>query len=103
MSFKFFPNLEWEKTAKDKGWAERLTDSLVSSAKGAVKSAANNLTGGLLGSLMNSKVDILDLRKNNSDIGKNTFMEYLAAANLIVGKEDWIGESAGQAVKPLEL
>ena len=30
-------------------------------------------------------------------------MEYLASANLIVGKEDWIGEDAGQAVSPLEL
>lgn len=30
-------------------------------------------------------------------------MEYLAAANLIVGKEDWVGEEAGQSVSPLEL
>ena len=35
--------------------------------------------------------------------GDTTFMEYLAAANLIVGQEDWIGEKAGQAVKPLIL
>ena len=35
--------------------------------------------------------------------GVTTFMEYLAAANLIVGKEDWVGEKAGEAVRPLEL
>lgn len=30
-------------------------------------------------------------------------MEYLAAANLLVGKEDWVGESAGESISPLEL
>ncbi len=40
---------------------------------------------------------------NIASIGSKTFMEYLAAANLIVGQDDWIGEKAGQSVSPLEL
>ena len=69
----------------------------MSSAKGAVKSLANNVTGGLLGSIMNSNVEIMTQHNKNPDAKKGnvTFMEYLAAANMIVGKEDWIGESAG--------
>ena len=84
---------------------ESLGDSLATTAKSAVKSAANNITGGLLGSFMNSSANIMKLHDENSRVkyGDTTFMEYLAAANLIVGKEDWIGEKAGQAVHPLEL
>lgn len=67
----------------------------MSSAKSAVKSAANNVTGGLLDSIMNSDVSIMDKHKYNTKVGEKTFMEYLAAANLIVGKEDWVGEKAG--------
>ena len=108
VSMKFYPNPDWKAAASssnDKGWAERLGDSLVSSAKGAVKSAANNLTGGLVGAAMNSKVDIQKLHSENEGAisMQSTFMEFLASANLIVGQEDWIGEKAGQSVKPLEL
>lgn len=105
VSIKFFPSFYWPIVDSDKGILEKLGDSLVSSAKGAVKSLANNVTGGLLGSFMNSKVDIMKKHDENPDaqFGDTTFMEYLAAANLIVGKEDWIGEDAGQAVSPLEL
>jgi hypothetical protein len=84
-----------EKTLLDR--LEDVGNSLVSSAKSAVKNAANNLTGGLLGSIMNSKVDIMEKHDNNwhPNMGTHTFLEYLAAANLLVGKEDWVGESAG--------
>ena len=75
----------------------------MSSAKSAVKEAANSVTGGLLGSMMNSKVDIMRMHNKNLLYGVTTFMEYLAAANLIVGKEDWVGEKAGEAIRPLEL
>lgn len=97
VSIKFYPTVYHEE--EDKGWL----GSLESSAKSMVKNAANNLTGGLLGSLMNSKVDVMEQHNKNKSIGKYTFMEYLAAANLIVGQEDWIGEKAGQAVQPLVL
>ena len=105
VSIKFFPSFYWPIADNDKDTLEKLGDSLVSSAKGAVKSLANNVTGGLLGSIMNEKVDIMKKHKENPDakFGDTTFMEYLASANLIVGKEDWIGEDAGQAVSPLEL
>lgn len=85
--------------------AKAVGNSLVSSAKSAVKNAANNLTGGLLGSIMNGKVDIMKKHDESSEpiMGTHTFLEYLAAANLLVGKEDWIGEKAGQSVSPLEL
>lgn len=107
VSIKFYPSFYWstQDNGKDKGILDKLGDSLMSSAKSAVKSLANNVTGGLIGSIMNSKVEIMKQHDNNPDAkyGDTTFMEYLAAANLIVGKEDWIGESAGQAVSPLEL
>jgi hypothetical protein len=83
--------------------AERLGDSLVSSAKSMVKNLANNVTGGLIGSIMNSNVDIMKQHNNNTTNSTHTFLEYLAAANLLVGQEDWIGEKAGQSVSPLEL
>lgn len=100
LSMKFFPSAHWpdpSKAKEDKSWASKLGDSLVSSAKNAVKSTANNITGGLIGSIMNSKVSIMDKHNKNADVAgmETTFMEYLAAANLLVGKEDWIGESAG--------
>lgn len=113
VKIKFYPSYYdkpvKDKKKKDEEWKDKLGklgDSLVSSAKSAVKNLANNVTGGLLGSFMNSKVDIMDKHNNNSDAlyGDTTFMEYLAAANLIVGKDDgWIGEGVGQAVQPLEL
>jgi hypothetical protein len=102
VKIRFYPPMPTEPVKKDadKELLNRLEDvgnSLVSSAKSAVKNAANNLTGGLLGSIMNSKVDIMKKHDNNKDpaMGTNTFLEYLAAANLLVGKEDWFGESAG--------
>lgn len=107
VSMKFYPSKPWPAPGakEDKSWASKLGDSLVTSAKGAVQSLANNVTGGLLGSFMNSSVKVMDKHNQNPDVTKmeTTFMEYLAAANLIVGKEDWIGENAGQAVSPLEL
>jgi len=98
VSIKFFPSFWWKTVGNDdKSWADKLGDSLMSSAKSSVKSLANNATGGLLGSIMNSSVDIMKKHDKNGDalFGDTTFMEYLAAANLIVGKEDWVGESAG--------
>jgi len=79
----------------NRGMLEKLGDSLVSSAKSAVKNAANNLTGGLVGSIMNSKVKVIDKHNEFDKVGEETFLEYLAAASLLVGGEDWIGESAG--------
>jgi len=100
VTFKFYPTLG---SAEGGGDAlDKLGASLVSSAKGAVKNLANNLTGGLLGSIMND-TDIKGNHDSFSDAGNCTFLEYLASSNLIVGKEDWVGESAGQSVCPLEL
>jgi hypothetical protein len=82
---------------------EKLGDNLMSAAKGAVKSLANNVTGGLLGSIMNSNVKIMQQHDSFDKAHECTFLEYLAAANLLVGSEDWIGEKAGQVVRPLEL
>ena len=79
----------------NRGKLEKLGDSLLSSAKSAVKNAANNLTGGLVGSIMNGKVKIDTMHNSFDKRGEETFLEYLAAANLLVGGEDWIGEKAG--------
>lgn len=82
---------------------EKIGSSLLGSAKSAVKESLNSVTGGLLGSFMNSKVDIMKKKGEFEHVGKETFMEWLAGANLLVGAEDWIGEKAGQAIRPLEL
>ena len=82
---------------------EKIGGSLVGSAQSAVKEGLNSITGGLLGSFMNSKVDLMKQKKSFKQFGKETFMEWLASANLLVGAEDWIGEKAGQAIRPLEL
>ena len=54
---------------------------------------------------MNNQTSIMDRHDNNPNVkfGRKTFMEYLAAANMIVGNSDWVGEKAGEAISPLEL
>lgn len=94
VSFKFQPS-NWNKE-KDGKWYESL-------AKKAVKNLTNNVTGGLLGSIMNSEVNIMTNHDKNEGGATKTFMEYLAASNLLVGQDDWVGEKAGQSVSPLEL
>ena len=81
-------------TKSEKDWLKDLGNSLLNSAKGAVKNLANNATGGLLGSIMND-VDVMKKHDEFSEKKESTFLEYLAAANLLVGKDDWIGENAG--------
>lgn len=102
LNFKFYP-APTPKKQKDKSLLQKLGSSLVGSAKSAVKEGLNSLTGGLLGSFMNGKVDIMKKKKEFEKVGEETFLEWLAAANLLVGAEDWIGENAGQAVRPLEI
>lgn len=111
LTMKLYPAPESSKDSNKKG----LLDKLLDSGKGAVKNLANNVTGGLIGSIMNttdlfgSKADIDMLHNNFEFAHKETFLEYLASANLLVGKEDWIGENAGEVgkvgegVRPLEL
>lgn len=102
VSIKFYPTIgSWQK--KKKSTLSRIGSSLLGSAKSAVKEGLNSVTGGLLGSFMNSKVDIMKLHRKYDGIGYSTFLEYLASANLLVGAEDWIGEKAGQTVRPLEI
>lgn len=101
LTMKLYPAPEAKEDKR--GMLEKLGDSLMSSAKSAVKNAANNLTGGLIGSIMNNKVKIMKKHNEFEMRGQETFLEYLAAANLLVGSEDWIGEKAGQTVAPLEL
>lgn len=102
LTMKFYPCAEWNKSKDDKGLLDKIGDAVVGAAKSAVKSAVNNMTGGLVGALMND-VDILKMQKDFKYAGSETFLEYLAPANLLAGSEDWIGETAGQVVRPLEL
>lgn len=102
VSIKFYPTIA-PKKEKKQSTLSKIGSSLLGAAKSAVKEGLNSATGGLVGSLMNSKVDIKKLHDKYDGIGQYTFMEYLASANLLVGQEDWIGENAGQTVRPLEL
>ena len=102
IKFRPYPGMDDAATKSEKDWLKDLGNNLLNSAKGAVKNLANNATGGLLGSIMND-VDVMKKHDEFSEKKESTFLEYLAAANLLVGKDDWIGENAGQAVSPLEL
>lgn len=101
VSIKFYPTKEPKK--EKKSTLSKIGSSLLGSAKSAVKEGLNSVTGGLLGGFMNSKVDIKKLHDKYDGVGQYTFLEYLASANLLVGADDWIGEKAGQTVRPLEL
>lgn len=101
LTMKLYPAPPVKK--EKKGMLDKIGDSLVSAAKNAVKTAANNLIGGLIGSIMNNRVDVEKLHDSFDKPHEETFLEYLASASLLVGAEDWIGESAGQVVRPLEL
>lgn len=103
VSIKFYPTIDNQKEKEKRSTLSRIGSSLLGSAKSAVKEGLNSITGGLLGSLMNDKVNIMDLHQKYDGIGQTTFLEYLASANLLVGAEDWIGEKAGQTVRPLEI
>ena len=105
VSIRFYPCEAQPSLAEEKSLLSKLGDTAMSFAKSAVKNAANNITGGLLGSIMNGRdrVDVMKQHDSFEFAHKETFLEYLAAANLLVGAEDWIGEKAGQIVRPLEL
>ena len=95
LTMKLYPTEAAKKKKKDSSWAQRLGDSLLTSAKGAVKNAVNNATGGLIGAIMNSNVNVMKSHDGFDKVQQCTFLEYLASANLLVGQEDWIGEKAG--------
>lgn len=101
LTMKLYPAPKAE--PNDKNLLGKLGDLGLSAAKSAVKNLANNALGGIVGSIMNGKVKIEDQRDKFDKAHQETFLEYLAAANLLVGEEDWIGEKAGQVVRPLEL
>jgi hypothetical protein len=65
--------------------------------------AMNNMTGSLAGSLMNDIFgeSVKEQHDSFKNVGKHTFMEYLAKANMLVGGENWFNPSQG--LSPLEL
>lgn len=103
VSLTFYPQAQPQQKEKE-STLSKIGSSLIGSAKSAVKNAANNLTGGLVGSIMNGKVDIMKCKSEFKQAGQQSFMEWLASANLLVGQDDWTGESAGQSAgSPLEI
>lgn len=125
VEFKFYPNTieivpgvlvdgsfsgKGDEAAKKEFNLEALGDSLMNSASNAASNIANNLTGGLLGSIMNGKKEkILDQRKNFTNAGKTTFLEYLAEANLLTNKDNYLSQAfssddkTGSSASPLTL
>lgn len=101
LTMELYPCLT-KKTDNKGNLLSKLGSAAKNAAQTAVKNAVNNATGGLVGALMND-VDISKMQKNFQQAGVNTFLEYLAPANLIAGSEDWIGEKAGQSISPLKL
>lgn len=114
LTMAFLPLPADEESSNNSFSFKKLGNSLVNSAesalKNATKNALNNLTGGLasyngglLGAIMGNKSDVISRHKDFKKKGIRSFIEYLAAANMIVGQEDWIGEKAGESISPLEL
>ena len=126
VEFKFYPNsletvpgllVEVAKTCnssenkeedkKESSLLEKLGSSILESAKSAANNIANNLTGGLLGSIMNSKKQISTEKENFTTAGKTTFLEYLAEANLLTSKDNYLsqalGSDKGSSASPLIL
>lgn len=110
VEFKFYPNnnevvpgllVSSAKNANDGGdsnmsMLDKIGNSLLESAKSAANNIANNLTGGLLGSIINSNKDpVLKQKKGFSNAGKTTFLEYLAEANLLTSKDNYLSQALG--------
>lgn len=96
VSFSFQPTFG---TAADSG----ILATLGTAVTGMATNAMNNMTGGLAGSLMNDIFgeSVKEQHDSFENIGKHTFMEYLAKANMLVGGENWFNPSQG--LSPLEL
>jgi len=106
LKMKFYPNeySVYGTKPERKSTFDKVVNSLKQSAKNAVTGAADNLTGGLVSSIMNSKVKVSKAMASNENAGVTTFLECLAAANMIAGTEDdFFGDGAGEAVRPLIL
>lgn len=107
VKFSFQPSPEKEKEASSDGSLASIVGkigaSAISESKKLVNNLANNLTGGLLNSIMSNGSGSSIMDRHNKFDRKNTFLEYLASANLLVGSEDWVGESASENVSPLIL
>ena len=103
VSFLFQPLPNDLKPEGSKSALEKVGDLAVSTGIGAAKSVVNNLTGGLLGAINNDKEAVQKAHDKFDRSKGETFMSYLASANLLVGDENtWFG-AAGQSPKPLIL
>ena len=79
-------------------------DGLNAAAANMVKDAANNMTGGLLGAWANNRTSIEKQHDEFEHVSKETFMEFLATANLLAGQDTWgsiIGSNS--VARPLEI
>lgn len=82
LTFEFSPNSGASNDGKSDKWYEKLGDSIASAAKTAGTNALNNLTGGIYSSVVNKK-NIEKEQMNFAGAGKQSFVEYLAPANLV--------------------
>lgn len=84
LTFEFSPNAGASNSGKggSSEWYEELGDMAVSMAKSAATNALNNITGGLYSSVVNDK-DIKEEHDKFGAAGKQSFVEYLAPANLV--------------------
>lgn len=94
ISFAFEPT---SGTASDTGIAAKLGTAIT----GMASNALNNITGGIAGALLNAGESVISQHDSFGSVGENTFMEYLAKANMLVGGENWFNPEQG--ISPLEL
>lgn len=79
------------------------TDKLKEIYNNTIDNFSNNATAGLASSLQSDieGQSVNDQHNSFANVGKNTFLEYLAKANLIVGGENWSNDK--QTMSPLEI
>ena len=98
VSITFFPSI----TPKEINEWDRVAGSLLNSLKSAGTSLLDNATGGLFSTLTEGGAgSVVKARSGFGEVGKHSFIEYLAQANLIRGGEQWMDPK--QAACPLEL
>ena len=107
VSIKFYP-ADISKTKDTRDTGQKVLDSLASSGMSMLNNAANNITGGLVGAIANGSQKPINTQRNNfGQVGKHTFLEYLAQANLMTNSDNYLGQlmgSNGQSgSSPLEL
>ena len=112
LTFKFHPDqFDAGEKKGNSSWVTKLQaigNSAFNSMAQAGTNALNNATGGLLGAIVSEKTNVKKMHKGFKQAGQESFMEYLAPANMLAtdAGAPSFGKLIGappDSVRPLEL